>query len=251
MGFRLLDMPPCSAFDNMAIDEAILQQVSIGASPPTLRLYGWKPSAVSIGYFQSIEDEVDLDACLEKGFDVVRRITGGGAVFHDDELTYSIIIPEASGVVSEDIMGSYAQICGAIVDALGSFGLEARFKPVNDITVDGKKISGNAQTRRCGCVLQHGTLILGLDADEMFSVLKVPDEKIRDKMIATVKDRVTSLRLEYGGFSDASVRAALVEGFEGSLGISTAPGELTLAEKELAGELSESKYSTRKWNFKR
>lgn len=229
---------------NMAIDEAVM----LGGTP-TLRFYNWDPPAVSIGYFQGIEQEVDLAKCAQMGVDVVRRLTGGGAVFHEAELTYSLILPEKSKVVSHDILESYGQICGFVVEGLRKLGLPAEFKPINDIIVNGRKISGNAQTRRGGMILQHGTVLLDVDVKKMFSLLKVPDEKLRDKMITAAEERVTSVRKELGttkGFKE--VRLALVSAFE--LGTTT-EGKLSQPELEKASELLESKYSTREWNFMR
>ena len=135
-------------------------------SVPVLRLYGWKPSAVSIGYFQSLEEEVDVKKCKKAGIDVVRRLTGGGAVLHEHELTYSFI----TKVYPTNIMESYRLICEPVVMCLKNLGLDAKFSPLNDIIVGDKKVSGNAQTRRKNTLLQHGTILLDVDVEKMFSV---------------------------------------------------------------------------------
>src|SRR5918996_5661931 len=171
---------------NMAIDEALIENIG---EAPVLRIYGWRPAAVSIGYFQSIKDEVDLEKCSEIGVDVVRRLTGGGAVLHEFELTYSFMTKK----YPQNIMESYRWICDAIVMSINRLGFDANFVPLNDIVIAGKKVSGNAQTRRNGVLLQHGTILLGVDVNKMFSVLKVPSEKLRDKIIKDAKERVTSL----------------------------------------------------------
>lgn len=246
MEFRLLDTGAKSAAMNMAIDEAILL-----SKTPTLRFFAWEPPAVTIGYFQGIEQEVDLKKCAQEGVDVVRRLTGGGAVFHENELTYSFILPEDS-FVSRDILDSYGQICWFIVEGLRRLGLEAEFKPVNDIIVNGKKISGNAQTRKGGMILQHGTILLDVDVTKMFSLLKVPNEKIRDKMIAAVEERVTSVSKELGrdvGFKE--VQAALIHAFKEDSHMRGLDQEtLSLQELEKAQELV-GKYSSKEWNFMR
>jgi len=264
MEYRLLDTKSNSAAMNMAIDEAILQ-----SGIPTLRFFGWNPPAVSIGYFQGILQEVDLEACQGAGIDVVRRLTGGGAVFHDKEITYSFFVSEESKEVSRDIIESYGQICGFIIDGLKSLGLNATFAPVNDITVNGKKISGNAQTRRRGMILQHGTILLDVDVKKMFSLLKVPDEKIRDKMISAVEERVTSVSHELGkevGYGE--VKESIIQAFNQPSHMRSAftkckepatklqvrnlvEGELSNNEKEKAQKLFETKYATRKWNHLR
>src|SRR5919201_4337500 len=171
---------------NMALDEALIENIG---DVPVLRIYGWRPAAVSIGYFQSIKEEVDLEKCSQLGIDIVRRLTGGGAVLHECELTYSFVTKQ----YPQNIMKSCEWICDAVVMSINRLGFDAGFVPLNDIVINGKKVSGSAQTRRKGVLLQHGTLLLGADVGKMFSVLKVPSEKLRDKIIKDVKERVTSL----------------------------------------------------------
>jgi lipoate-protein ligase A len=251
--WRLIDMRIEDAPTQMAIDEAIAMARIKEKTPNTIRLYRWNPSAVSIGYFQSVEKEVNLPACEEHGVDVIRRITGGGAVYHDydGEITYSLVAPEADPKMPADILASYELICGAIANGLATLGVEAEFKPVNDIVTRGKKISGNAQTRRHGVVLQHGTVLVDTDIRRMFQVLRVSDAKISDKLIKAVEDRVTNLRRYLGrqvGFDEA--RDALIKGFEETFDIALQPGELTKAENRLVKRLHE-KYSSREWVFQR
>ncbi|MBN2517953.1 MAG: lipoate--protein ligase family protein [Candidatus Altiarchaeota archaeon] len=247
MDFRLLLDGNDFAARNMGIDEAILLSGS-----PTLRLYGWDPPAVSIGFFQGIRQEVDIEICKESGVDVIRRITGGGAVFHEHEITYSFVVSESAGLVSRNILESYGQICGAVVSGLRRLGLRAEFKPINDIVVGNKKISGSAQTRKNGVVLQHGTLLLDVNPKKMFSLLKVPNEKIRDKMIQAVEERVTSLNRELGRILDYnSIQRALISGFKENLDLDFVEGSLTDTEKKAADDLYKNKYSTRGWNFMR
>ena len=179
---------------NMAFDEAIAMAVGAGKSPPTLRLYSWEPSAVSIGYFQELRDEVDLEFCHIHGIEVIRRITGGGAVLHTiGELTYSFAVSDKDPAVPQDVQGSYIKICAPIITALRRFGVNAVFKPINDIEIDGRKVSGNAQTRRFGAVLQHGTILLDLDIS-LLGALRVNVEKLRSKGAADAKSRVITLK---------------------------------------------------------
>ena len=165
--WRLVVTGHNSANYNMALDEAIMK-LSHGQDAPTLRFYGWKPAAISIGYFQGMNDEVDISRCKELGVDVVRRITGGGAVFHDKELTYSFVATEESKLLPRNILDSYKKICNGVIAGLGELSLQASFVPLNDVVVAGKKISGNAQTRREKAILQHGTVLLGVDVEKMF-----------------------------------------------------------------------------------
>ncbi len=247
--WRVIDATANSAFLNMALDEAISEAVRSRQSPPTIRLYKWMPSAVSIGYFQSLNDEVDAELCRKLGVDIVRRRTGGGAVYHDSngEITYSVIAPEP--MFPKGITESYRSICGCVVDALAKIGIAAEFKPINDIIAGGKKISGNAQTRRNGILLQHGTILYKLDIAAMFSLLKVPKEKISDKFISDVKQRVTSVTEINPQISEQQLKDALLsaftEGKEFQTGVAT-PGEITAAEK-----LAKEKYSSDEWNYLR
>lgn len=244
---------------NMAIDEAVLMTTGTGASPPTLRLYGWTPAAVTIGYFQSLLEEIDLDACKKYGIDAVRRITGGGAVLHEHEITYSIHIPESSGLVPRGILESYGKICEGIIKGLASLGLTAKFVPLNDIVLHEptsgllKKISGNAQTRRGNIILQHGTILLKVDVEKMFELLKVPNEKLKGKLIEDVKQRVTSVSWTLGrdiDFEEAFevFRKGFQETFAGNEFVHS---ELTEEELNLAKKLYVEKYNCDRWNLKR
>ncbi len=246
-------MRVADAYTNMAVDEALSYARGEGKAPNTLRFYRWNPSAVTLGYFQSVEDEVDLEACKKFGIDVNRRISGGGAVLNSSygEITYSIVAPEDDPRISRDVTESYRYLCHGIVEGLALLGVEAQFKPINDIIVGGRKISGNAQIRRYGAVLHHGTILVDFDAREMFSVLKISEEKISDKMIEQAEERVTTIRRELG--RDASfgeVRDAMEEGFAKALGVELAPGELSGYEQELVKKFRE-KYASREWIFRR
>jgi lipoate---protein ligase len=233
---------------NMGIDEAVSGFVRTGMSQPTIRFYKWKPSAVSIGRFQSMNKEVNIEKCKDLGIEYVRRITGGGAVYHDSsgEITYSIIGQES--LFPKGIRESYRYICQWVVNGLANLGIEAKFVPINDIIVEGKKISGNAQTRRDGVLLQHGTILYDLNVKKMFTVLNVSQEKISDKMIKNVEERVTSV-LRYRGISDRELYNALLEGF--TEGKDYEMGTLSQQEMKLADELAEQIYAKHEWNFSR
>ncbi len=193
MRWRLLPFIRQTAVMNMAVDEAVAEGVRSSRSPPTIRFYGWEPSAISIGCFQSLLDEVDVEECHRQGVDIVRRRSGGGAVFHDrdGEITYSVIAPEE--LMGRDITASYQEVCDWVMDALKGLGLNPKYVPINDITVGGKKISGCAQTRREGVFIQHGTVLYSLDRNRMFSLLRVAENKVSDKGISSPEARVTSV----------------------------------------------------------
>ena len=241
---------------NMGIDEAILGSVSRGDAPATLRFYRWSPPCVTIGYFQSMEAEVDLEACRDAGVDAVRRLTGGGAVFHDAEITYSLVVPLGSPLAPDDILESYRRICGALVRGLAVLGVDSAFEPINDIASGGKKISGNAQTRRQGCLLQHGTILLDLDAERMFSLLKVPAEKLKGRLIEGVKARVTSLRSILGravSYDEAAgaLRRGFAEAWGGAYGAEFEDAPLGAAELALAERFAAERFSSNEWNLRR
>jgi len=249
--WRLLPLRVDDAFTSMAIDEALLRLNAGGKSLNTVRFWRWLPSTVSIGCFQSVEREVDLEVAKRYGVDVVRRITGGGAVFHDHdgELTYGFVCRQDD--MPDDIIESYRLICGGLVGGFERLGLRAEFKPVNDIQANGKKISGSAQTRRWGSVLQHGTILIDPDVRRMFELLKVSPEKISDKFIASAYERVTTIERELGRKpSFEEVRKAMSEGFADALGVRLVEGELTKEELELAAKLK-PKYASDEWLRKR
>jgi lipoate-protein ligase A len=250
--WRLLLTGANTAAKNMAIDRAVLTTNSQGKVLPTVRFYEWTPSAISIGYFQSLSEEVDLKMCKRFGVDYVRRITGGGAVFHDDELTYSIVIPEAHDEIPKNIIDSYRRICGAIIKGLRNLKIDCEYKPINDIITNGKKISGNAQTRKQKTVLQHGTILMDVDVEKMFSLLKVPNEKIRDKMISDVKQRVTSVKnCLRKSVSFNEVANAMKYGFEEEFDIKLVNGGLSEEEINLTEKFKKECFGSNEWNHMR
>lgn len=243
MRLRFIETGYSSAAFNMGLDEGILNAVAEGRSGPTLRFYAWRPRAVSIGYFQGLEEEVDEAACRSRGVDVVRRVTGGGAVYHADELTYSVVAPEGHPLAAGSILDSYRLLCGGVVEGLKGLGIDAAFAPINDVVADGRKLSGNAQTRKRGCLLQHGTVLLGVDVDEMFALLKVPNEKLKGKLIEDVKARVGSISNSLGrpfGYADAL--PAFKAGFAKALGAELEDGEPSPAELDDARRLAAEKF---------
>ncbi len=221
----------------MAVDEFLLGNTN----DPVLRIFGWSRPCVSIGYFQSI-DEIDYEKCKREGVDVVRRITGGGAVFHDRELTYSFFTKN----FPNNIMESYKEICQLIILALKRLGFEAKFSPLNDITINGKKVCGNAQTRKNNTLLQHGTILLDVDVDRMFSLLNVPLEKIEDKKIGDVKNRVMGISKKFEEVSD-SLKSCAKEYLQCEL----IPYRLEQKDQDSCKKIMDEKYSNTDWIFRR
>ena len=245
--WRVIGLEAYPAAVNMAIDEAIGDELRHGRSDPTIRLYTWRSPAVSIGYFQCIRDELDLDACQLKGVDHVRRRTGGGAVYHDPqgEITYSVIGPESC--FPNGIRESYQHICAHIISGLHELGIASSFRPINDVTVNGRKISGSAQTRRQGVLTQHGTILFRLDREAMFSVLKPSKVKLADKPFNRFEDGVTSVS-ELCDATKDDLYTALLRGFTRDK--EWRFGMLTDREQLLVSTLKDQ-YESDRWNFSR
>jgi lipoate-protein ligase A len=239
------------SYAKMAVDEAVLDSVNAGGSRTTLRFYHWQRPAVAIGYFQAVEEEVNVEACRRDRVEIFRRMTGGGAVYKDPdgELNYSLVIPESHPAIPSDILASYGSIQQGIIQGLELLGLRAELNGVNDIVVNGKKISGNAQTRKNGIVFQHGTILLDFDVEKMAAYLKISQEKISDKGLKNIRDRVGTLRQYLPEASLVDIEDALIRGFSQAFNAEIVSGELTDKEKEDKQKLYQEKYSTPEWNY--
>lgn len=246
--WRLVEMETRNAYENMALDEIIMNEVREERSLPTVRFYRWNPSAVSIGIQQEIEKNVNIDACREYDIDYIRRITGGGTVYHsyEGEITYSVIAPK--NFFPKGLKQRFRLICGWIIDSLENLGLQAEFEPINDVTVHGKKISGSAQTIRKGTLLQHGTILYNMDLERMFSVIQVGEEKLADKQIKDPSERVTSVK-NHKNVSREDLYNALKQGFLKDKTYEVK--DLKKDEIKKAENLATEKYSTDEWIFKR
>ncbi|WP_297459388.1 biotin/lipoate A/B protein ligase family protein [Thermococcus sp.] len=232
----------------MAIDEAIMRARIEGKVPDTVRLYAFSPSSVTIGRFQSVVHDVNLDEARRLRIPVVRRITGGGSVFHDEfgEITYSVIAGESFHPMLKNVGSSYRYLAGPLVDALRELGLDADFSGLNDITVKGKKISGSAQTRRKGVILQHGTFMYATRVEVLGKVLRVSGLKLRDKGVSSIWERVTTLEREGIKLNRWEAYGLLKRGFFRAFPLKE--GKLTDYELELAERLVEEKYGNPEWN---
>jgi len=282
MKWRLIKDSYHTGFMNMAIDEAIMIAHREGLVPPTIRFYQWSPPAVSLGYFQDLKKEIDVDSCKNLGIDIVRRPTGGKAVLHDKELTYSFIIRENHPLVNNSILETYKKISGGIIKGLSHLGVTADLVPLREklksdslakgeksefhhsdfksicfsvpsqyeVQVEGKKIVGSAQVRKREIVLQHGSLLLELEKDKLFSVFNFHSAQIRERF----KTRFNATSLEEilkrkTNFSELS--EILPRGFEEEFGVRLLEGKLTEQEEKISKELLENKYLTYEWNYER
>jgi lipoate-protein ligase A len=210
MVWRFINSGDLDAYTNMAVDEAIMTAFQNGLVPPTLRLYGWNPPAVSIGHFQKIDEAVNLEECRARGIDVVRRLTGGRAVLHEHEITYSVIIGEDYTDMPQSVVESYKFISRGIVEGLKLLGADVSMESgkkkdilnsaacfdaasMYEILYEGKKLVGSAQVRKNGVVLQHGSILLEFDEEKLASILRFKSEQIKEKTEAALKNNVVTL----------------------------------------------------------
>jgi len=268
--WRLLVTPAADGATNMAIDEAILHAIADGKGRPTLRFYQWAPPCLSLGYNQPYA-HVDEAACLRLGYTWVRRPTGGRAILHCDELTYSVIAAADEPRVAGGIVESYRRLSAGLLAGLRILGAAAfqaqEEKIVNpqsgaacfdtpsnyEIVAGGKKLIGSAQMRRRGVILQHGALPLTGDLDRIFTCLRPSEDGSAGAEGAHPRG---SLR-EYAGtleqalgrpISFEEAAAALAEGFERALNLRLEPGELTDDERKLVDRLCLTQYGSAEWN---
>jgi lipoate-protein ligase A len=248
----------------MAIDEAIMLAVAAAKVPPTLRFYGWRPPSVSIGYAQELDQEVDLGACRRHGYSWVRRPTGGRAVLHIDELTYSVIAPLGEPRVAGDILTSYRRLSRGLLAGLGLLGcaaVQANPAPAPgaaasaacfvvpsayEILASGRKLVGSAQARRRRVVLQHGAIPLSGDVARICDVLSLP-ESTREALREELREKAITLGDALG--REVDFRAcvdALSTGFAQALNLALEPGELDHDER-VAVELLKEKHLRREW----
>ncbi len=246
--WRLLDTPPMSAADNMALDEVLLELKGKNRSPNTIRFLQFKPRAVLVGYHQSVQEEIRLDYCREHNIEINRRITGGGAIFFDEnQLGWEIYCDKKFFDISIPNNRLFRKLCQPVATALGQLGLEAVFRPRNDIEINGRKISGTGGTESDDAFMFQGTMLVDFDVDTMLRALHIPVEKLKAKEIDSVKDRVTCLNWELGYTpSHEEIKKSIVFGFEKHLGITLKSSGLTDEEQELF-EKKQKRYHSWEW----
>ncbi|WP_207782482.1 lipoyl protein ligase domain-containing protein [Phytoactinopolyspora limicola] len=247
--WHLLRGEPYEPALQMALEEVIADQVGTGERPPTLRVWEWASNAVIIGSFQSVRNEVDLEAARRHDVTVVRRISGGGAMFVEpgNTITYSLYVPE-SLVSGLSFVDSYAFLDDWVVGALNDLGVAATYQPINDITSPVGKIAGAAQKRLAGgVVLHHVTMAYDIDAAKMLDVLRIGREKLSDKGTKSANKRVDPLRSQTG-LDRADVISRMVATFRTRYGL--ADGELDGATLARARQLAETKFTSDDWLYR-
>lgn len=248
---------------NMALDEALLNFVSRGEIDPVVRFYTWNPPTLSIGYFQRLSKEIDIEKVKEKGYGLVRRQTGGRGVLHDKELTYSVIVPEAHPDMPQTVTEAYRVISGGLLEGFKSLGFDAHFavprskeereklkQPRSsvcfdapswyELVVEGKKIAGSAQTRQKGVILQHGSILQDVDIDYLFDMFIFKNERLKAKMKEAFVEKAVAINdLSNETITLAQMEVAFKEGFKKALDIEFKPLELTVAQQDEVKALEE------------
>lgn len=266
---------PCSPFFNMALDEALLDWHSKGSIPPVLRFYEWNPATLSIGYFQQVERDVNMQAVKAQNLGFVRRPTGGRAVLHDQELTYSVIVSESYPQMPVSVTEAYRVISEGILLGFQNLGLHAYFsvpetqeqlddlkKPKSavcfdapswyELVVEGKKVAGSAQTRQKGVILQHGAILLDLDEELLLSVFNFSSPEAKEHMRKKLPEKAVAMnQFVETPFTVEQCITAFSKGFEQALDIELIPYELTEAQYLFVEQLAQKKYASDEWNFKK
>lgn len=263
-----LDTGVHDAATNMALDELLLIWHSEGKIPPILRFYQWAKPSLSVGYFQDVHKTIDPSALQQYRIPVVRRLTGGSAVLHDDELTYSLVIAENKSFIPASITEAYYVLSKGIFDGYANLGITVDYakqrhsiqnrsavcfeRPaLYELLAGGKKISGNAQTRQKGVLLQHGSIPHSMNKTMLFDLFRFPSEEIRERKRAAFDTKATTIRQETNrSISMSTMKDAFKQGFETGVDIKLSPFELTNQQWEEVYQLAADKYSNHDWNFK-
>ncbi|MCS0786755.1 lipoate--protein ligase family protein [Cytobacillus firmus] len=273
--WRFIDSGEGSPSFNMALDEALLDWNSEGKMPPVIRFYGWNPATLSIGYFQKVEKEIDIEAVKLHGLGFVRRPTGGRGVLHEHELTYSVIVPEAHPEMPNTVTEAYRVISEGILKGFHGLGMEAYFAVPKtaeerdslknprsavcfdapswyELVVEGRKVAGSAQTRQKGVILQHGSILLDLDEDKLFSLFKYPNDRVKERMQKAFKNKAVAINeLTTEKITLDQAKTAFKKGFEEGLNIELEPYKLTDEEMAYVQKIAKERYESDDWNYKR
>jgi lipoate-protein ligase A len=250
--WRLIDMGATKPFVAQTFYEAVAEAVDRGLSPNTIILAQPSDPYVCIGFHQEVEREIDLEYCRSRDLPIIRRSQGGGAVYLDsNQIFYQVVAKDQNETIPTRVEGLFERLLKVTVYVYRKLGLPAKFKPLNDVIVNGRKISGNGASRLGnGTTILVGNIILDLDYDSMASVLKVPSEKFRDKIAKNMRDWVTSLNRELGFIpSPDEVKTSLVEGYEKVLGIRLIESEITEAERKIWEDEIEPRHLSMEWLY--
>jgi lipoyl(octanoyl) transferase len=273
--WRFIDTGNRSPSFNMALDEALLDWHSEGKIPPVIRFYGWDPATLSIGYFQNVEKEIDLDAVKAHNLGFVRRPTGGRGVLHEHELTYSVIVSEEHPEMPSTVTEAYRVISEGVLRGFQRLGLDAYFAVPKtaeerealksprsavcfdapswyELVVEGRKVAGSAQTRQKGVILQHGAILLDIDEDKLFSLFKYSNERVKERMKHAFKSKAVAINeISPRKITIDEAKEAFYQGFSEGLNIELEPYQLNEEELAYVTKLARERYESDEWNFKR
>lgn len=246
--WRLLDPGPLPAWRQMALDAVVIRARAEHRVPDTLRFMQFSPHAVLVGYHQALALEVHQEECIARGIEMNRRITGGGAIYLDSrQLGWEICIGKDNPLLQVEPGKIYQQLSAVVVESLAAWGIKANFRPVNDVEVDGRKISGTGGTEWGEALIYQGTLLVDFDVETMLSVLKLPIEKLTDKVVSSFQQRTVTLRELLGQVPPMEVvKATMVQAVQSVLGIQLEPSSLT-AEEQTEWESIQDKYRSMDW----
>lgn len=266
---------PCHPAYNMALDEALLDWHSVGEIPPVIRFYEWNPATLSIGYFQQVHKDINIQSVKEQNLGFVRRPTGGRAVLHDQELTYSVIVSESYPNMPATVTEAYRVISEGILLGFQKLGLEAYFsvpetkeqfddlkKPKSavcfdapswyELVVEGKKVAGSAQTRQKGVILQHGAILLDLNEELLLSVFNFESAEAKERMRKKLPQKAVAMnQFVDTPFTIADCVDAFSNGFKEALDIELVPYKLNETQQQYVEHLMKNKYDTDEWNYKK
>ncbi|MED3553801.1 biotin/lipoate A/B protein ligase family protein [Cytobacillus praedii] len=273
--WRFIDSGAGSPSFNMALDEALLDWNSEGKIPPVIRFYGWDPATLSIGYFQKVEKEINMEQVKAHGLGFVRRPTGGRGVLHEHELTYSVIVSEEHPDMPKTVTEAYRVISEGILKGFHHLGMDAYFAVPRtaeerdslknprsavcfdapswyELVVEGRKVAGSAQTRQKGVILQHGSILLDLDEDKLFSLFKYPSDRVKERMQKAFKNKAVAINeISKERITLEQAKEAFMKGFAEGLNIELEPYELSAEELAYVNKIAKERYEQDEWNFKR
>ncbi|WP_156290388.1 lipoate--protein ligase family protein [Oceanobacillus salinisoli] len=254
----------------MALDESLLNWHSEGKIPPTLRFYGWSTPTLSVGQFQKVQKSINFDAVHNYNCEFVRRLTGGSAVLHDNELTYSIVVSEDHPAIPASIREAYYILSKGLFEGFKNLGITVDYATPErseakertavcfekaafyEMMVDGKKLSGNAQTRKKGVLLQHGSIPMSMNTEMLYDLFRFPSEKIKQRKRNAFQNKATTIdQLTNHSHSFSMMKDAFYQGFKKGLNITLHPFELTKQQWEEVHHLANTKYSSKEWNYHR
>jgi len=249
--WRLLDTGSRSAAENMCLDEALLKTKEAGIIPNTLRFMKFRPHCVLVGFHQSVEQEVRDEFCRQEGIEINRRISGGGAIYlGEEELGWELVADKVSIMNRWEISHAYKLLCEAGCQGLQKIGLPCSYRPLNDIEVEGRKISGAGGGESGSAFLFHGSILVNFDLRLMLGALHIPVEKLVDKGIGSFRERVTSIAWELEKVPPGErIKSSMAESFAEMFHVNFSPGGLTDWETEYMEE-NLSKFLSPSWIYK-